>query len=262
MSTNKSVLSAQSVVAGYTTRPAINGISLELFKGSEAIGITGASGVGKTTLVHVLYGLLKPARGRVTFDGQSVSKLRLGAKKRFETTVRKVSQNGFFGLDGESTVRRIVEDELKKARKAGRASGETPEQILDTMFLEPRFLDRKLRTLSGGERQRLTIAVALATRPEVLILDEPTTALDATLKDKVSAQLRDLVAERNIGLLVLSHDLNLLSRLCTTVHVLSDGEFVESGSPRDLLINPQHAATKDIADAYPEAVRALRAIED
>lgn len=262
MSSKKSVLSAQNIVAGYTSRPSINGVSLELSKGSPAIGVTGASGVGKTTLVHVLYGLLKPSSGRVTFDGQSVSKLRLGAKKRFETTVRKVSQNGFFGLDGESTVRRIVEDELKKARKAGRASGETVEQILDTMFLEPRFLDRKLRTLSGGERQRLTIAVALATRPDVLILDEPTTALDSTLKDKVSARLRDLVAERNIGLLVFSHDLNLLSRLCSTVHVLADGEFVESGSPRELLINPQHPATKDIAEAYPEAVRALRAIEE
>lgn len=262
MSSKKSLLSASNIVAGYTSRPSLNGISLELYKGSPSLGITGASGTGKTTLVHVLFGHLKPARGRVTFDGATVSKLMLGSKKRFETTVRKVSQNGFFGLDGELTVRRVVEDELKKARKAGRASGESAEEVLASMFLEPHFLDRKLRTMSGGERQRLSIALALATRPEVLVLDEPTTALDATLKDKVSARLRDIVAERNIGLLVLSHDLNLLSRLCSTVHVLDDGTFVETAAPRDLLTDPQHQATKDIAEAYPEAVRALRAIED
>ncbi len=262
MSSKQSVLSASGIVAGYTSRPSIDGVSVELSKGAPALGITGASGVGKTTLANVLYGQLKPAAGRVTFDGAAVSKLRLGAKKRFQTTVRKVSQNGFFGLDGESTVRRVVEDDLKAARKAGRATGESVEQILDTMFLEPRFLDRRLRTLSGGERQRLTLALALSTRPEILILDEPTTALDPTLKDKVSARLRDLIAEREIGLLVFSHDLDLLARLCAQVHVLAEGTFVETGTPRDLLVNPQHPATRDIAEAYPEAVRALRAVQE
>jgi ABC-type glutathione transport system ATPase component len=130
------------------------------------------------------------------------------------------------------------------------------------MFLEPRFLDRRLRTLSGGERQRLTLALALSTRPEILILDEPTTALDPTLKDKVSARLRDLIAEREIGLLVFSHDLDLLARLCAQVHVLAEGTFVETGTPRDLLVSPQHPATRDIAEAYPEAVRALRAVQE
>ncbi len=235
MSTKNSVLSAQGLKAGFTSRPSIDGINLELSKGSPAVGITGESGVGKTTLVHALTGRLKPAGGRVTFDGKMVSRLRLGEKKRFESTVRVVNQNGFFGLDTEATVRKLVEDTLKQGRKAGRAIGATPEEILDLMFLEPRFLDRKLRTLSGGERQRLTIALALATRPEVLILDEPTTALDATLKDKVSARLRDIVEDNEIGLLVLSHDLNLLSRLCESVHVLADGKFVETGTPRDPL---------------------------
>lgn len=261
MSSKQSVLSATNVVAGYTSRPSINAVSLELFKGSPALGITGASGVGKTTLSHTLYGLLKPAGGRVSFNGQPVHKLKLGNKKKFEAAVGRVAQNGFFGLDTEFTVRKVVEDELKRARKAGRASGESVDQILETMFLEPRFKERKLRTLSGGERQRLSIALALVSRPDVLILDEPTTALDATLKDKVSARLRDLVAEREIGLLVFSHDLNLLSRLCSQVHVLADGQFVETGTPRDLLTNPQHPATVEMAQAYPEAVRALRALD-
>ncbi len=231
-------------------------------KGAPAIGVTGASGVGKSTLVHALSGRLKPRSGRVTFDGKAVSRLRLGEKKRFEALVRTVAQNGFFGLDSSLTVRRVVETELRLARKVGRGSGQSIEDVLAEMFLEPRFIDRRIHTLSGGERQRLTIALALVTNPEILILDEPTTALDSSLKDKVSHHLRDIVHERQIGLVVLSHDMNLLSRLTPTVHVLADGEFVETGSPRDLLIDPQHPATTDIAQAYPEAVRALRTLED
>jgi ABC-type glutathione transport system ATPase component len=74
--------------------------------------------------------------------------------------------------------------------------------------------------------------------------------------------LRDLIAEREIGLLVFSHDLDLLARLCAQVHVLAEGTFVETGTPRDLLVSPQHPATRDIAEAYPEAVRALRAVQE
>ncbi|WP_313279960.1 ABC transporter ATP-binding protein [Timonella senegalensis] len=262
MSTKPSHLYAQDLVAGYTSRPDIRGVNLEVYKGAPAQGITGASGVGKTTLANALVGALKPVGGRVTFNGKAVSRLRLGEKKRYEATVRKVAQNGFFGYDTALTVRRVVEDELRAARKTGRGSGKSIEEVLDLMFLEDRFIDRKLHTMSGGERQRLSIALALTTAPDVLVLDEPTTALDATLKDKVSARLRDIVAEREIGLVVFSHDLNLLSRLTPTVHVLSDGVFVESGSPRDLLTDPHHQATRDIAEAYPEAVRALRSLED
>jgi len=262
VSTKPSHLSAQNLVAGYTSTPNVRGINLEVYKGGPAQGVTGASGVGKTTLANALVGALKPVSGRVTFNGKAVSRLKLGEKKRYAATVRKVAQNGFFGYDTSFTVKRVVEDELRAARKTGRGQGQSIEEVLDLMFLEPRFIDRKLHTLSGGERQRLSIALALTTAPDVLILDEPTTAFDATLKDKVSARLRDIVAERQIGLVVFSHDLNLLSRLTPVVHVLADGTFVESGSPRDLLVNPQHPATRDIAEAYPEAVRALRAVED
>lgn len=259
MSQKTSVLSATNIVAGYTSTPSLRGVSLETYRGAEAIGITGASGVGKSTLINALRGDIKLSGGRVTYDGITVNRLALGNKKRFKTAVRRVAQNGFTGFDGRMKVSQIIAGELKDARKAGRASGETPDQILDLMGLKPHFADRILHTLSGGERQRLSIALALSTRPDVLLLDEPTTALDHTLKDLVSKRLHEIVQERSIGLVLVSHDFNLLSRLTPTVHVLADGEFVETGSARDLLTNPQHAATKDLANAYPESVAALRA---
>lgn len=259
MSTQTTTLSAHSVTAGYATHPSLRSLSLELSSGAPAVGVTGASGIGKSTLVQVLHGDMKPASGQVTFNGRPVNRLAFGEKKRFRTAVRRVAQNGFFGLDTRLSVRQAVEDELKAARRAGRGTGDSPADVLALMFLEERYLNRRIHGLSGGERQRLTIALALATKPDILLLDEPTTALDASLKDQVSHRIRDLVAERGIGLLVASHDINLLARLTPTVHVLHDGEFVESGSPRDLLTAPQHPATKDIAESYPESVRALDA---
>ena len=258
VSQKTSVLSAKHIVAGYTSRPSLNGISLETHRGAGAIGITGASGVGKSTLINALAGDMKLSSGRVTYDGVAVNRLALGNKKRFKTAVRKVAQNGFTGFDSRMKVGQIVAGELKLARKAGRGSGESIAEILDLMGLGNHFEDRVLHSLSGGERQRLSIAVALSTRPDVLLLDEPTTALDATLKDVVSRRLLELTHEREIGVVVVSHDFALLSRLTPTVHVLADGQFVETGSARALLTNPQHPATKDLADAYPESVAVLR----
>lgn len=261
MSQKTSVLSATNIVAGYTSHPSLRGISLETYRGAPAIGITGASGVGKSTLINALRGDMKLSGGRVTYDGIGVNRLALGNKKRFKTAVRRVAQNGFTGFDGRMKVSQVIAGELKDARKAGRASGESSQDILGLMDLNSAFADRILHTLSGGERQRLSIALALATRPDVLLLDEPTTALDPTLKDLVSQRLLEITQERKIGLVVASHDFNLLSRLTPTVHVLADGKFVETGSARQLLTEPQHPATKELADAYPQAVATLRSAD-
>lgn len=257
MSTKKSVLRAEHITAGFASTPSLADLTIEVTSGEPGIGVTGASGIGKSTLINVLHGDTKPRLGSVTYNGRPVSRFAFKDKKRFKASVRRVAQNGFFGVDTRLSVKQAVEDELKAARRAGRATGESASQVLDLMFLEDRFLPRRIHGLSGGERQRLTIALALATRPDILLLDEPTTALDANLKDLVSRRIRDIVTDRGIGLLVTSHDLDLLARLTATVHVLHDGVFVESGPPRQLLTYPQHPATRDIADAYPEAVRAL-----
>ncbi|HYQ76414.1 ATP-binding cassette domain-containing protein, partial [Cellulomonas sp.] len=146
---------------------------------------------------------------------------------------------------------------LNDSRKAGRATGLQPEDVLARVGLEPRFLDRTLHSLSGGEKQRLALADALATRPEILVLDEPATALDPALREAVADQVA-AIAATGVGLLVVSHDLRLVDRLADTVHVLGEGRIVESGSMRSLLSDPQAAETRELAEAYPEAVGAFR----
>lgn len=258
MSTTTNALSATGLVAGYGSTPSIRGVDLTVAQGGGPIGIVGSSGVGKSTLLQAVTGGLKLRSGRVTFDGRTVGRLGLRDKKRFGVAVRSVAQNGFGGLNPQQTVERAIEGELTKARKAGRPTGGTAADVLALMLLEPRFLGRSISSLSGGERQRLALAAAFSTRPDVVVLDEPTTALDQSLKDAVVRRLVKIVAERSTGLLVASHDLELVSRVCTTVHVLADGTFVESGTPQDLLTNPAHPATQEIADALPAAVGAFR----
>jgi ABC-type glutathione transport system ATPase component len=129
--------------------------------------------------------------------------------------------------------------------------------VLARVGLEPRYLPRTLHSLSGGEKQRLALADALASRPEILVLDEPATALDPALREAVADQLVDLAAV-GVGLLVVSHDLRMVDRLTDTVHVLADGQIVESGPLRRLLAEPQHEDTRELAEAFPEAVGAFR----
>jgi ABC-type glutathione transport system ATPase component len=177
--------------------------------------------------------------------------------KAFRSVVRAVHQDGIVGVDSRTSVQKVLAATLNDARKAGRATGQEPADVLARVGLAPRYLDRTLHSLSGGEKQRLALADALATRPEVLVLDEPATALDPALREQVADELV-AIAGTGVGLLVVSHDLRLVDRLAGTVHVLAEGRVVESGTVRTLLSDPQHEETRELAEAFPEAVGAFR----
>ena len=249
-------LAAHDVWAGYGGAPVLAGVSLSVAPG-ETVGIIGRSGVGKSTLVQVLLGRQKATQGRASYGSRPVAKMSRKETKTFRSLVRAVHQNGMVGIDSRTSVEKVLDATLKDARKAGRASGQEPAEVLARVGLEPRYLPRTLHSLSGGEKQRLALADALASRPEILVLDEPATALDPALREAVADQLVDLAAA-GVGLLVVSHDLRMVDRLTDTVHVLADGQIVESGPLRRLLAEPQHEDTRELAEAFPEAVGAFR----
>jgi ABC-type glutathione transport system ATPase component len=249
-------LAAQDVWAGYGGQPVLAGASLSVAPG-ETVGLIGRSGAGKSTLVQVLLGRHKTTQGRATYGGRPVAKMSRKETKAFRSVVRAIHQEGLVGADPRSTVAKVLGGTLNDARKAGRPTGHEPADVLARVGLEPRYLDRTLYSLSGGERQRVALADALATRPEVLVLDEPATALDPALRDAVAEQLVGLAAA-GVGLLVVSHDLRLVDRLAATVHVLGEGRVVETGTLGTLLREPRHDETRLLAEAYPEAVASFR----
>lgn len=253
------IIVATDLRAGYEGQEVISGISLTIARRAPAVGIIGPSGVGKSTVVRALLGIVKPYGGTVTYLGRTVSRLRRGEKKEFAGAVRRVSQDGVPTTDPRLTASNYLKGALKVARKAGRTHPTTIEGLLEFVALEQSFAERTLVTMSGGERQRLALAHALATRPDVLVLDEPLTAIDPGLRAVVLRRLKELTTDLGISVLMVSHDLEAIDRLCETVHVLADGTFVATGTLSAILAAPStHPVVADLAAAAPLTAQRLR----
>lgn len=256
--TTTPVLRASGLSAGYGGADVVHGIDLELCTGDTPVGIIGASGAGKSTIVRALVGTVKPRRGHVTWSNRTVSRIGLRDKKTFRAQVRRVAQEGIAGVDPRWTVDRVVSKALSDARKAGRASGSSVTDLLDGVALESRFAPRQVGTLSGGEKQRVALAAALATRPAALLLDEPLTAVDPAMRGEVVRRVAETTAQEGTAVLLVSHDLELVERLCPTVHVLAEGTFVASGPLSQVLAEAAHPAVRELAEAAPKAVQRFR----
>ncbi|MFC7879575.1 ABC transporter ATP-binding protein [Isoptericola sp. NPDC057391] len=254
------ILRAQGLVVGYGGPAVLDGVDLELVQGSAPVGVVGESGAGKSTLVQALLGQIKPRWGTVTYQGRTASKLGLRDKRRFRGAVRTVAQNGL-GTDPTWSVERTVKGALADARKAGRANGRDVADLLDDVMLEPHVAGRRVATLSGGEKQRLALALALTTRPDALLLDEPLTAVDPAMRGEIVRRLTDATRAEGTAVLLVSHDVELVARLCPTVHVLADGTFVASGPMGELLAatgDDAHPAVRGLAEAAPLAAQRFR----
>ncbi|PWD50590.1 ABC transporter [Serinibacter arcticus] len=256
--TAEPIIVASGLRAGYLGEEVLRGIDLTIARKDAPVGIVGPSGAGKSTIVRALMGIITPYAGSVTFRGRTVSKLRRGDRKIFAGEVRRVSQDGVPTTDPRLTAEAYLKGALKDARKAGRTHGTTIEGLLNFVALEQHFIGRRIITMSGGERQRLALAHALATRPDVLILDEPLTAIDPGLRSEVLRRVKELTVDLGISVLLVSHDLESVDRLCPTVHALADGVFVQSGPLSEILAAPAHPVVADLAAAAPLTAQRLR----
>lgn len=250
-----STLKATDLYLTYGQEYIFDALSLELNSGGAPVGLIGPSGVGKTTLIQALAGNLKIPRGSVTFDGVPVARLRLKNKAAFKAKVRAVSQYSMTISDPRLTAQVRLKEAVKVARKGGRSHATPIEQMLAAVGLTGEHARRSMITLSGGERQRVALATALATRPEILLLDEPLTALDPHSRGELARHIAALVAELGIGLLVASHDLELVERLCPTVHAMVEGKIVATGSMHEVLDQPENPVLAELAAAAPLAVQ-------
>ena len=230
---------------------AVDGVSLAVRPGTT-LGIVGESGCGKSTLARMLVGLIPPTEGTIRLEGQPVSRLKGGAKRRFHQAVQLVFQDPIASLNPRKTVRQILEGPLEALTGLdSTARRERVARLMDEVGLRPEFIDRYPHEFSGGQAQRIGIARALAPEPRLIVLDEPVSALDVSVQAQVLGLLKDLQARLGLTYLFISHDLAVVEALATDVMVMLRGRAVEQGPRSEVFTRPEHGYTRTLLEAVP-----------
>ncbi len=234
---------------------ALDGISLSVQRG-KTLGLVGESGSGKSTLGRCVLGLTEASGGQVIFDGTPVQGLTGRALSDFRRRVQPVFQDPFGSLDPRWPVGRSVREALDCFRIGTAATRDG--QVLDLfnrVGLDPALACRFPSALSGGQRQRVAIAAALASEPELIIADEPVSALDMSVQAQILNLFMDLQADLGVACIFITHDLGVVNHVSDDIAVLSRGKLVELGQTDQVMRHPSHAYTRSLLAANPTLVK-------
>jgi oligopeptide/dipeptide ABC transporter ATP-binding protein len=232
---------------------AIDDVALDLFPG-ETLAVVGESGSGKSTLARCIVRLIEPSAGEIEIDGRSITQLGPAGLARVYRHIQLVFQDPNSSLNPRMTVRQAIEEPLQLQLKMGRRQRAARSRELVAMVgLTDEHLGRHPHQLSGGQRQRVGIARALATEPRVVILDEPTSSLDVSVRGQILELLQHLQATLNLAYLFITHDLQVVRRVSHRVAVMYLGGIVEQGRTEDVFAEPIHPYTRALLSAAPTA---------
>ena len=230
---------------------AVDGVSFAVRPG-EAFGLVGKSGCGKSTAARALLRLIEPDAGRIRFDGTDVRAASGRALRALRRRMQIVFQDPYSSLNPRRTIGRTLAEPLAVHGLArGAAARAAAAALLDEVGLPEAALARFPHEFSGGQRQRIGIARALALRPDLIVADEPVSALDVSVQAQVLLLLKQLQARRNLAFLFVSHDLGVIRWFCTRVAVMYLGRIVEQGSAAEVFATPRHPYTRMLRDASP-----------
>lgn len=230
---------------------AVDNVSLSVRRG-RTLGLVGESGSGKSTLGRCILGLTRTDGGRVVFDGAEVQGLKGRALHDFRRRVQPVFQDPYGSLDPRWTVGRSVRESLDCYRIG--TSADRNRRVLDLfgrVGLNPALAGRLPSHLSGGQRQRVAIAAALASEPELIIADEPVSALDMSVQAQILNLLLDLQQDLGVACIFITHDLGVVEHVSDEVAVLYRGAIVEMGATEMIMRAPQHQYTRTLLAAVP-----------
>lgn len=241
-------------------RPALNGVSISVAQG-ESLAVIGESGSGKSTLGRILIRLTEPTSGSIDFEGQDLLAVNDADLRKLRRRMNYIFQNPFAAVNRRHTIQQILAAPLE-AQGMYREEGTRGRcvELLDMVHLPVAHLDRFPHELSGGQLQRVVIARALATSPDFVVADEPTTGLDVITSAKLVGLLQELKSELGLSLMFISHDLRTVAQIADRIVVMRNGEIVETGSSADILTRPQHPYTQKLIDSVPRLPESTRAV--
>jgi oligopeptide/dipeptide ABC transporter ATP-binding protein len=236
---------------------AVDDVSFTVARG-ETVGLVGESGCGKSTLVRLINRLLDPTEGGIRLAGEELALIRARdfAGSRHRARIQMVFQDAGDSLNPRFTALQAIADPLRRLKRlSGAALTARVEELADLTGLPRALLSRFPHQLSGGQKARVGIARAIAVEPELLILDEPTAALDVSVQVVILQLLQALKARLGMSYLFVSHDLNVVRLLCDRVLVMYLGRIVESGPAADVFARPAHPYTRALIDSIPDPAR-------
>lgn len=237
---------------GFRSTPfrALNGVSLQIEPG-ETLGLVGESGSGKTTIGRAVLGLAPVSAGSIRFDGREIGALPPRQRRRLSDRIQVVFQDPYSSLNPSMTIGQILTEPLTVRRIAAREARTRVLELLDEVKLPRTTLDRLPREFSGGQRQRIAIARALALAPDLIVCDEPVSALDLSTQSRVLDLFKQIQADTGVAYLFISHDLAVVRHISDRVAVLFRGDIVETGAADQVTSRPEHPYTQRLFLAAP-----------
>ncbi len=230
---------------------AVDEVNLDVYRG-ECLAVVGESGSGKTTLGRCLLRLLDPDAGEISFDGDDLMGLTSRQLRRRRVAFQMVFQDSAAALDPRMRISASIAEPIRYHRlRSPSEIGPRVTSLLELVGLAASFLERYPHQLSGGQRQRVCIARALATEPKLLLLDEPVSALDVSVRAQILGLLADLRQRLELTMICIAHDLAMVEQIADRVAVMYFGKIVEIGSRRDVFEQPQHPYTRSLLRAVP-----------
>lgn len=231
---------------------AVDGVSLTIEKG-KTYGLVGESGSGKSTIGKAIIGLEKIKSGKIIYKGKEIDRKFRNRKNEYSKNVQMIFQDSLSSLNPKKRIIDIISEPLKNFENLTESENKKRIlELLEIVGLSEDALYKYPHEFSGGQRQRIGIARAVATKPQLIIADEPVSALDLSVQAQVLNYMKDIQKQYNLSYLFISHDLGVVKHMCDYIYILNSGRFVETGTKNDIYESSKHPYTKRLIAAIPE----------